>query len=267
MKKITIAVLALLGTFAAHAQKEFEGKVEYQLKEKKETEKAVMTLWFSKGIIRADVGQISGGDANYVLINTDSGKIYNVMPTDKVYYSKPLYAMDVSKPFVPVKKEIAGQPVTSVQKGARAGNSTTLALISMSQSEFFISDSLRFTIPAKYANTQELMMIENNHIVLGAIFRMSGAMGEYGGGEESEITITAERVTPMAIPEEEMIVPADYEDGRNRMAAADTAMAAPYAVDTTSVAEPVKPKKSTRKPAKKSAPQKATGAKAAARKQ
>jgi hypothetical protein len=281
MKQLLFVLAAVITANGVQAQKNFEGKVVYLLEADKEEKKPELTVFFSAGKVKLVFKEGEEPDNKYVLVVPDSGKIYTINTSTKEYKQKKLAVTEPEGAYTPQKKTIAGHATTSV-KGNESGLGGLLGgFISLKNTVFNVADSLVFMVPAKYANNAELLMLNNNHIVLGAEMSMASPLmdamdgegdNESGkGGMPKKITVTATEVTPMSFTADEFAIPAGYtlevRQPYGMGMSVDSAIAAPdtsmMAYDTVISTRPVK--KSAKKPAKK--PVKKAPVKSAARKQ
>jgi hypothetical protein len=278
MKQLLFVLALLLGAGSTYAQKNFEGKIIYLLEADKEEKKPQLTVFFSAGKVKLVFKEGEDPDNKYVVVVPDSGKVFTINTSTKEYKQKKLNVAEPAGTYTPQKKTIAGYATTSA-KGNESGLDGLLGgFISLKNTVFSVADSLVFIIPAKYANNPELLMINNNHIVLGAEMTMASAFMEGEADNESEkdgkakkITATAIEVTPMTFTADEFAIPAGYtlevrkpyetSMSDSTMSMMDTAIA--VMVDSAAVYVPAK--KPAKKPVKK--PLKKAPIKSAARKQ
>jgi hypothetical protein len=273
MKQLLFVLAAIITANGVRAQKNFEGKIVYLLEADKEEKKPQLTVFFSAGKVKLVFKEGEDPDNKYVVVVPDSGRIYTINTSTKEYKQKKLDVTEPAGTYMPQKKTIAGYATTSA-KGNESGFGGLLGgFISLKNTVFNVADSLVFMVPAKYANNAELLMLNNNHIVLGAEMTIGSPFMEGEGDNELEkdgrpkkITATAIEVTPMTFTAEDFAIPAGYTLEVRKpyeIGLTDSAVLAPAVADTAMAANP--PKKYAKKPVKKAV--KKAPIKSAARKQ
>jgi hypothetical protein len=267
MKQLLFVLAVLLGITSAYSQKKFEGKVVYLLEADKDEKKPELTVLFSPGKIKLTFKENEEPDEKYVLVILDSGKVYTINTASKQYKQKKLQVTEDAGSYTPVKKSIAGYGTTSAKLPLSGPGGMLGGFISFKNMVFDVADSLVFEVPAKYLNNPELMMLSNNHIVLGAQMSMGSYLTEAESDDENEqekmtkkILVNAIAVTPMNFGADEFAIPAGYELEVRKpyeMPMADSAVSmydtTMMAVDTVvSYRQAIKPaKKPVKKPVKK----------------
>jgi hypothetical protein len=278
MKQLLFVLAILLGATSVHSQKNFEGKVVYLLEADKDEKKPELTVLFSPGKIKLTFKENEDPDEKYLLVIIDSGKVYTINTANKQYKQKKLQIAETAGSYTPVKKSIAGYGTTSSKLPLSGPGSMLGGFVSFKNMVYDVADSLVFDVPVKFLNNPELMMISNNHIVLGAQMSMGTPFAEAAAEDENEqekmvkkILVNAIAVTPMNFTADEFAIPAGYELEVRKpyeMPMVDSAVSPMYdtammAVDTAASYRPAK--KPAKKPVKK--PLKKTPIKSAARKQ
>lgn len=271
MQKILFVLLAVLTVGMANAQKNFEGKVVYNLHASNDDKgDAELTVFFAPNRLKLIFKEKAEPDPKYILVNLDSGKIYTINTEDKEFKVKKL-VQSVAQPAE--SKTILGYKTSSVVPEQGGIGGLMGGLFGRSSAVFYVSDSLHFTIPAIYANNPELLVVNKGHIVLGASINFTG--GIYGEAEEDStakgniITVEAKEITPMMISKADLEIPDGFtlrvpapvtELAADSTMAYDTTTLA--AVDTTAYPKQVKPAVK-KKPVKKTAPKKPSTSKTA----
>ncbi len=277
MKQLLFVFAVLLGATSTYSQKNFEGKVVYLLEADKDEKKPELTVLFSPGKIKLTFKENEQPDEKYVLVLLDSGKVYTINTANKQYKQKKLQVAEAAGYYTPVKKSISGHATTSAKQVQSGPGGMLGGFVSFKNMVFDVADSLVFEVPAKYLINPELMMISNNHIVLGAQMSMGSPFAEAEVDDENEqekmvkkILVNAIAVTPMSFAADEFAIPAGYELEIRKsyeMPMVDSAVSmydtTMMAVDTA--ARYVPAKKPAKKPVKK--PAKKAPIKSAARKQ
>jgi hypothetical protein len=188
--RILFAIAFLLAANILFAQKPFEGTIVYSLKATHEKDDAQLTVEFAPNKIKIRLKEKEKFDDTYILIDLDSGKVYTVNIEDKNYRFKNLPVVDTTPPQPVGSKTIAGyhtEPITTTVKGmpfsiGGLGGSTTL----------FVANDLYYPIPKKYATIDELVLVQNDRIVLGAEISMPSPFAGSQNDTINVVVITAE---------------------------------------------------------------------------
>jgi hypothetical protein len=248
----------------ANTQQDFEGMIRYKaspgnyiyVKDKSDNKDSIdINIWFTRGKIL--IRNAYKNPAKEVLVLIDSGKVYTINRDKETYFVDKLL---VRKPSAPAEvQHIAGYRSSPVQnfKGYIFGAS--------GKTTMWFADSLFFTVPEKYEDNVELLMVGNGHIMLKAEINSaflpendSESEGETGNEmADQKITIIASAVIPGGIKPEDFIIPGNFkrfDPSMEKMVAADSF----YIMDTSvaPVAPPTAPKApaTPKKPAAKGKP-------------
>lgn len=260
------ASVLLLNT--VHAQQIFQGSIVYNLHTPKEKEDAELTIQYGPNKIKVKFKEKEDYDETYLLMNLDSGIFYTINTETKTFQVKKLVEITTQEVALN-SKSIAGYAtnpvnVTGSGVGGLFGFSGTTIL--------YTAADLYFPVPKKYSSAPQLIMVQDNHIVLGADINMlmPGMAEEMPDSLKMQMKVTAEakKVTPQQWDAAEFTIPADFTQVSENYfpmsddttdVIADTTM---MMVDTLAVPPPVK-KKTTPKP---STPKKITPTKTEATK-
>ncbi|MEP6674791.1 MAG: hypothetical protein ABJA78_06540 [Ferruginibacter sp.] len=270
MKKTAALLFAILLLNVVKAQQQFQGKIVYRLHatmdEKKNEPDAELTAVFAPQKIKLYFKKEGKDDPEAIIINLDSGKIYTVNSDSKKYSEKTLKVKTTAAPVA--DRTYLGYKTTArfAEDGGVSGVLTNL--FGNSEIVLFSSDSLFFNIPEKYSRNAELIIVNKNHIVLGADIKLGAFMNNNEEGADKKddlITAAAKEITPMAISPAEFAIPTDYVNKKDEVMEVDTSAtldSTTVTVDTTMAT----PKKVTTKKTttKKSVPKKTTGNKSSA---
>ena len=204
-----------------------------------------INIWFTKGKIL--IRNISKDPAEDILVLIDSGKVYTIDRDEKTYRVKKLH---VRKPTAPAEViQIAGYRSTPVQNNARGyvfGGSVNTIM--------WFADSLFFTVPEKYEDNEELLMVRKGHIMLKAEINTDYLPNDYQDTEgetenektDNKITIIASAVIPGGIKNEDFMIPVNFKKF-------DPKMEEIIAMDSTNMAnatlDPVAPPPAKKAPA------------------
>jgi hypothetical protein len=240
--RYTILLLTLLFTLTnVVAQKPFEGIIVYTIHDNEGKSNEEITALFGKAGIKLKYRKDNKDDNEVLLINLDSSAIYTLNESEKTFTKKNLIT---KKPGQTLPDQvIAGYNTKAVDMsgnlgylGAAAGLGTEIIL--------YRSDSLFYPVADKYWGNSELVIISNNHIVLGADVRM-GAGFATETQEEDTLTvhkkdvanIIAKEIKWEILNEREFQVPADFTKyssyyPSDAMALADTVAVAPHTAST-----------------------------------
>jgi hypothetical protein len=254
MKQLLFVLTAIIGSLGVSAQKDFEGKIVYQLDADKDEKKPELTVWFAPNKLKIVFKENEEPDPKYLLVLMDSGKIFTINTNSQSYKPRKLMVKD-NTVFASEKKDIAGQPTTSVKKQGSSSGVGSLGFLATQGMVLNLADNLTYTVPEQYTDNPEFMMVHNGRIALGAFMKVGNI---FGGMEEEEsekamtkITATAISVTPMALGAEEFAIPTGYtlrpkynnEYGDTTATMVDSAIAA--------LPENIPVKKPAKKPVKK----------------
>lgn len=214
MKKL-IGFIALLITVQVQAQKNFEGIIKYKViapeytndnedeaDAKKDSMEVIIFLSPKKIKIIPD-------DKETIVIYLDSSKIYTINNEDKEYTVKKLKLL----------KRLTGQQ-PEIIAGYRASPVTSLSspVTSMmtAMAQLWIADSLFYHLPPGVESNEELMFIQDNRIVLKALFGMDMSSSQFREGIEetnefrNEFMLIASSIIPQKVNPNEFIIPEDY---------------------------------------------------------
>lgn len=266
--KLLYVLLFVLVLSNVEAQQVFQGSIVYTIKAPQEKGDAELLIMYGPNKIKLKFKEKEDYDKTYLIVDLDSSKFYTVNADSKTFESKKLAGVTTEQTATP--KTIAGYntiPVTINSSGLGgvlgfAGSST-----------FFVAPDLYFPIPKKHTGIPELIMVQDNHIVLGAEIKM----GFPGMGSEQmpdsvadkmKVSISATKVTPQAIDVAEFKIPNDFTLQQKKMfgdTMIDTVYSdsvSPVILDTTMITDtlavPPPPKKKTNTTSKPSVPKKTT---------
>ncbi|HEX2605889.1 MAG TPA: hypothetical protein VHK91_00865 [Flavisolibacter sp.] len=210
MMKYVYLLLVLATSLTSRAQQPFQGMVVYNLKATGDSKEPELEISFGPQKIKVRFKENSDYDRTYLLLDLDSGRIYTINSESKTYSYKKLYE---SKAYsAPDQKMIAGLKTEAIRFEGKAGleflrnfmNGNTL---------LYAAKDLYYPIPDRFKEAPELIMIQKNHIVLGADLAMSNP---FGGGEEDStkrvtITVEAKRIDSAALSPEALSIPQGFE--------------------------------------------------------
>lgn len=218
------------------AQQRFQGSIVYSLHTPNEKNDAELLIQFGPNKIKVKFKEKEDYDKTSLLIDLDSGKFYTLNADSKTYQSKKL-SENLPAPAATTKK-IAGYNTSSVT----ISNSGFSGIFGTAGTTIlFSAPDLYYPTPEKYIGIPELIMIQNNHVVLGAEIKMSYP----GMGEElpdsvlknMKATVEATKVSSQSIDVAEFSVPAGFtQQSRNyypMMDSVDVSMDSVAVADTT----------------------------------
>jgi hypothetical protein len=228
--KLFFALVFVLLLNGLHAQQVFQGSIVYTVKTPEEKQNVELLILYGPNKIKLKFKEKEDYDKTYLIVDLDSSKFYTVNADSKTFQSKQLAEITTEQTAAP--KIIAGFNTIPVNVGG-SGFSGILGFAG--SSTFFEAPDLYFPIPKKHAGIPELIMIQNNHIVLGAEIRM-GIPGMVSNqmpdsvADKMKVSIQATKITPQNIDIAEFNVPYDFTlQSKNYFSMTDTA----YAVDST----------------------------------
>jgi hypothetical protein len=264
--KLFFAFVFVLLLNSAHAQQVFQGSIVYTIKAPQEKQDAELLILYGPNKIKLKFKDKEDYDKTYLVVDLDSSKFYTVNGDSKTFESKKLAEIPTEQTLT--QKTIAGYNTTPVNL-----NSSGLGVLGFSGSgTFFTAPDLYYPVPQKHVGIPELIMIQNNHIVLGAELKMAvPGMGSNqlpdSIADKMKITVQAIKVTPQNIDLAEFTIPNDFTlQNKNYFSMTDTAyngedsiaMYTDSVMIADTVAIPPPPKKKTNTGSKPSTPKKTT---------
>lgn len=270
--KLIYALVFVLLLNNVHAQQVFQGSITYTVHAPQE-KNAELLILYGPNKIKLKFKEKEDYDKTYLIVDLDSAKFYTVNTDSKTFQSKKLAEITTDQPAMP--KTIAGYTTNPIKVNGSAGFTAILGFAG--SSTFFAAPDLYFPIPKKHTGIPELIMIQNNHIVLGAEIKMgiptigNEEMPADSIANQMKVSIEATKVTPQNIDIAEFFIPKDFTlQKKNYYSMTDTA----YATDSTAnlmydttmlmadtLAVPPPPKKKTSTTSKPSTPKKTTATK------
>ncbi len=266
MKSFIVFSAFLLFCSLANAQQDFEGMIRYKSSPEKEMyirditdnkDSMEINIWFTKGKIL--IRNISKDPSEDILVLIDSGKVYTIDRDEKTYRVKKLHLRKPTAPAEP--QQIAGYRSTPVQNNARGyvfGGSVNTTM--------WFADSLFFTVPEKYEDNEELLMVRKGHIMLRAEistdfipdYEKEDTEKETGNEMvDNKINIIASAVIPGGIKTEDFMIPVNFKNFDPKMEEI-VSVDSIYMVDTSLAPVAPPPAKKApaipKKPASKGAP-------------
>lgn len=261
--KLLYVLAFVLALSNVQAQQVFQGSITYTIKTPQEKGDAELLIMYGPNKIKLKFKEKEDYDKTYLIVDLDSSKFYTVNEDAKTFESRKLAELNTQQTVTP--KTIAGYTTTPVS----LANSGLSSLGFSGSGTFFAAPDLYYPVPQKHASIPELIMIQNNHIVLGAELKMT--MPELGGNqlpdsiaEKMKININATKVTPQNIDIAEFTIPNDFTlQSKNSFSMQDIEDST-VMLDTTAVmmsdtaAIPPPPKKKLNTNSKPSNPKKTT---------
>jgi hypothetical protein len=217
MKQLFIIVITLCITSIASAQKNFEGSVTYHLHsnngEKKDAELKVL---FGTRKLKVMFKEHDEFEKEVLIINLDSATVYNVNFEARTFKKSTLVLTTPAQK--PEKKLINGYSATPFLPENTGLTGLLGGMLNTSSIIFYLADSLYYYIPGAFAGNKELIMVQQGKIVLGADIQIVSPFGEFTDTSSKKISIvTAEAfdIKPMAINENEFLIPVDFVDRKD----------------------------------------------------
>jgi hypothetical protein len=217
--RIFFLLTGILFCFSGMAQSPFRGTVVYTLKASGEKNDAALTIFFGDNKIKLKLKEEKDKDfsSEYSLVDLDSGKVYVIDDRSRTYRVRKLY--EDPKPETVSSKTILGHPtkaVTVASSGARG----LLKGLSSGAIVFYVSQDHYFPVPAKFAGAPELMLVHENHIVLGGTLTIANPMAGFdeeetlSGQASMVITAEAKQIEPGIISVNEFRIPDGYSKAK-----------------------------------------------------
>jgi hypothetical protein len=231
--KLFYLLVFILSASSVHAQQVFRGTIVYDLKAPQDKGDAELTINYgvNKIKIRIREKEKEDFDKTWLLVDLDSGKSYTIHTEAKTFESKKL--AEANEELTTTQKTIAGYVTNPINiSGGGLGG-----LIGFSgHTVVYAAPDLYFPVPKKYSGNPQLLMIQDNHIVLGAEIKLTlpGMGAEIPDSLSSQMKISAEakKILPGTADIAEFSIPADFTlQSRNYFSMTDTA----YGVDSTAM--------------------------------
>ena len=208
--KYIFSIIFILLIQTGYGQQPFQGTIVYSLKASTEKKNAELTAMFGINKIKIKMKEKDEYDKKYVIIDLDSGKVFNLDSEEKDF-KVILLKTASNEPVSP--KIIAGYNTTPVQTSSSGPFGLISQLIDGSIT-LYTSNDLVFPIDPKYANNSDLIIVHNNKIVLGATIHVKSPfqMEDEESDTSQKMIIIAEaiRIDKTPLPKEEFLIPADY---------------------------------------------------------
>jgi hypothetical protein len=205
--RLTFLLPFILLVSSIHAQQIFHGSIVYKYHFPQINDSPKIMVFYGPNKIKVKFEE--DYDKTYTLIDFDSGKIFTVNTETKTFFSTKLNEAYTKQPSI--TKTIAGYKTNSVNvKNSAFGDNRlfrptgTIVL--------FSAPDLYYPIPEKYAGIPELIMIQNNHIVLG-IERNLEPDEEIPDSikQKTSVTIEAIKVNKQQTDIREFSIPPDFK--------------------------------------------------------
>lgn len=269
MKKIVILFISLISGVLVQAQKSFQGEITYKLHASAEDKgDAELKVLFGLNKLKLRFKEKEEYEKDELIVLFDSAVTYIVNADNKTFKKKLLH---INQPVLQriKKKSILGYSTTSFVPESNGLGNLLGGLMSASNTVFYLSDSLYYSVPDILQGNIELVMIQKNSIVLGADVQMSETL--YGASEEKVrnknlVTAEAIAINAMAVNDSEFLIPADYVDIKKYEEVTDALDSAAVMIDSVAPVAPAK-KATAKKPVKSSKPKTAVKSSAVRRKE
>jgi len=165
--------MKLLGTAMAfvfllnglHAQQIFQGAIVYKYHFPQINDAPEIMVVYGPNKLKIQFKEKDKWDKTYFLIDLDSGKTSMVIPDTKTFISRKL--VDTTSIQTSTTKTIAGYK-TNLSMLKHSNMYNVINSWSSGSIVLFTAPDLFYPVPERYKNIPELIMIRNNHIVLGA---------------------------------------------------------------------------------------------------
>jgi hypothetical protein len=189
------------------AQKPFEGVIAYTLHATGEKKDAALTVYFTPNKLKIIFKENGKAANDYMLVNLDSGKVYNINKESKSYRVKSLTKKEKREGLT--GKTIAGYATIPMDLSG-GGFNGLLGGLSSGDIIFYTAENLVYPIPKQYAGNSELAFIQDNKIVLGADITLAYPLDEGDSVQKELITVTATEVLAKPIDKAELEIPHDF---------------------------------------------------------
>lgn len=215
MKKIVLIIFSLIWSYGIIAQKPFEGEITYKLTVpgEKENMGAIVALFAPNKIkLKYNISSQFGDDIIITLL--DSEKVYLLTSNYKIYKQKFLQEKDAPS-INNDRKTILGYNTTCFQRSSNNLNGLIGTLFLLGNNfKLYCADSLFYNIPSKFIGNEDLFIVQNNKIVVGATMIPQILYKDDTFEKKYQINIDAISIKPMPIDEKEFAIPADFVDAK-----------------------------------------------------
>ena len=182
MRYALLSFALFIGLSGSAQSGPFRGTIVYEVKEKsKEGGNPKLTAHFGDRAIRLTFEENDKTDNEMILIRFDSASVFTLHAQDSSYRK----SLIKTKPVMtfPPAATIAGQRTVAKELNASLGFSMSM----LGTMAFYVSD-LSYPVPKELATAEQLIMIQGDRIVLGALVGMGR---EYMPEESGDTTNTA----------------------------------------------------------------------------
>jgi hypothetical protein len=273
MKQLLLILITLCISHVISAQKNFEGSVTYRLHSNQgEKPDAELKVLFGTRKLKVMFKERDEFEKEVLVINLDSATVYNVNFDEKTFKKTTLILTGPAQK--PEKRLINGYSTTPLLPENTGLGGLLGGMLGTSNVVFYLADSLYYHIPGAFTGNKELLMIQQNRIVLGADIQIINPFSELADSSSKKnniITAEAIDIKPMAIDQNEFLIPVDFVNRKDipivteeKVAAEDTMVV----IDTVPATPPSPAKRAVkRKPAKPGVPKSKSATKATLRKE
>ena len=192
----------------AYAQQIFQGTIVYKYHFPQLPYTPQVTVFYGPNKLKIKFKEDENFNKGYFLIDLDSGKSYSVDEATKTFFVKELIDTNRAQS---TTKTIAGHKTNSIK--IKSSGFSKFGAWSSGDIILFTASDLYYPIPQKYNDIPELIMIQNNHIVLGAKQSLDLGREVYDSIEKkTSITIEAIKINEGQINLEEFSIPIDFKE-------------------------------------------------------
>lgn len=223
MKALVAFITFCFVQFKGISQKQFQGKVLYDIVTNNGRDSAQLELIFGNQAIKIMVSPKKGDHiiSKWVIVKLDSGYIYDFDTESKTYSIKHL--SELPEKIEMSRKTIAGYSATPITNIASPIQQALRLPFGQGRSTQFLADSIIYTIPEKYSSDDQLLFVNNGHLVLGTTISIDKKSNyEYHSGDEVlspkknnksiAFQMEATKVIHQEIPDSEFQIPLEYLD-------------------------------------------------------
>ena len=210
--KLFFILISSLVFIQTYAQQPFEGTVIYRVEAPGE-DTASLKVQFGKKALSIDFHRKGPGGKEQVLVDLESGKIYELDMGMKTYAEKKLFSR-TSPGAAASAATIAGYNVTAIDLSEK-GITALVASMNRGQVLIYPSGDLYYPVPEQYISNIALCMVYDSKIILGlSLIDHNGRVD----GQMDTIRIMAASVVPEVFSETTFRIPEGFYPEQQAMA-------------------------------------------------
>ena len=210
--KLSSAIVFVLLLNNLYGQQIFQGSIVYKYHFPEIDDAPEIMVVYGPNKLKIRFKEKDEWDKTFFLIDLDSGKSSTVIPETKTFLSRKLVDTTSIQSFT--GKTIAGYKTNSSML-QHSNMSNVISSWSSGSIVLFTAPDLFYPVPGRYKDIPELIMIQNNHIVLGAQQTKESARLEDTiddrAGQRKVTRLEAIRIDHQQLDMAEFSIPSDFK--------------------------------------------------------